>query len=150
MDRASVFGTEGWEFESLQARQFINDLQSFSFVTLLTHSKFYEIIPNIWFFLYRYPSFDTGKVGMLKQACSESGRRAASGIPGFAGAAPQTWGCPFAAFGLTDLPLFVTFALTYAAYALCVKTAAISSTPLRADRTNPSERIGIFEHSLAL
>ena len=70
---------------------------------------------------------------------------------GFAGAARQTWGRHFAAFGLTDLPLFAVFALTYDAYAPRVKTAAaFPSTPLRADWTDPSEKIGFFEHSLPL
>ncbi len=80
-------------------------------------------------------------LGMLKKVCPESGRRAASGVPGFAGAAHQTRGRRFATFRLTDLPLFAAFVLTYEAYAPRVKTAvAFPSTLLRA---------GFFEHSLA-
>ncbi len=82
---------------------------------------------------------------MLKKACPESGRRAASGVPGFAGAARQTWGRPFAAFGLTDLPLFAAFALTYAAYAPRVKrAAAFPSTPRGTGLDEPFGRHRIF------
>ncbi len=69
---------------------------------------------------------------MLKKSCPESGRRATSGVfPGCAGAARQTWGRRFAAFGLTDLPLFAAFPLTYEAYAPRVKTATM---PKRSQR----------------
>ncbi len=49
MDRASVFGTEGWGFESLQARQFflsnrypINEINFSSFLD----GRFYNPLPN--------------------------------------------------------------------------------------------------------
>ncbi len=82
---------------------------------------------------------------MLKKACPESGRRAASGVPGFAGAARQTWGRPFAASWLTDLPLFTAFALTYEAYAPGAKmAAAFPSTPLRTELNEPFGQHRIF------
>ncbi len=94
-----------------------------------------------------HPSNDSKSflIGNVEKVCPESGRRAASGVPGFAGAARQTWGRPFAAFGLTDLSLFAAFALTYEAYAPGVKTAAaFPSTPLRTELDGPFGQHRIF------
>ncbi len=86
---------------------------------------------------------------MLKNPVLVEGPTAA--FPGFAAAARQTWGRPFAAFGLTDLPRFTAFALTYEAYAPRVETTvAFPSTPLREGLNGPNGRSGFFEHSLAL
>jgi len=61
--------------------------------------------------------------GMLKKAVNlrQGYGRQASGIPWLCLSGSHRHGRHFSAFGLTDLPLFVTFALTYGAHAPRVK-----------------------------
>jgi len=62
----------------------------------------------------------------------------------------QTWS-PIAAFRLTDLSLFATFALAYEGYAPRVKgAAAFLSTWLRAGPDRPFGKDSVFKHALSL